>query len=108
LLEAKRHLELSGIIALRRHCIAMVAESQLRIATRYMSSDIPALLGEIGLWVASGSGSTTAERKERVRETVDAMEAVLKRVNLLSPSSSTMSSQCAGGYGADTDIRSRN
>jgi hypothetical protein len=78
-------LELSGILDLRRHCIGIVAESQLRIATIYLRNDVSALLADLSLWVQSGSGTVTAERKERVRQAVAAMEAVLKRVSRLSP-----------------------
>jgi hypothetical protein len=58
----------------------MVANSQLRIATNYIQNDIPALLGDIKLWVESGAGTVNAEQKEKVRETLNTVEARLKRV----------------------------
>lgn len=75
-------LQLSGIMAIRRHCISMVASSQLRIATKYIRDSIPAILGDITLWVQSGAGSVTAERKQAIRETLNALEARLRGVNM--------------------------
>jgi len=75
-------LQLSGIVGIRRHCIAIVSESQLRIATAYLEDRIPDLLSNLQLWVQSGSaGSANAERKEAVRRTLDAMESRLRRVS---------------------------
>ncbi|RDW75398.1 hypothetical protein BP6252_06540 [Coleophoma cylindrospora] len=72
-------LELSGIIAVRKHCISIVANSQLRIATKYIRSDIPALLSDIQLWIQSGAGTMDAERKRLVRDTLNTLEVQLKR-----------------------------
>jgi hypothetical protein len=58
----------------------MVANSQLRIATKYIRDDIPAVLGDVELWVQSGAGTANAEQKEKIRETLNAVEARLKRV----------------------------
>jgi len=73
-------LHLSGIIPVRKHCISLVAKSQLRNAREYIKDDIPALLGDIDLWIQSGAGTVDAERKAEIRETVNALEAQLKRV----------------------------
>jgi hypothetical protein len=73
-------LHLSGIIAVRKYCISLVASSQLRSAREYIKNDIPALLGDIDLWIQSGAGTVDAERKAEIRETVNALEAQLKRV----------------------------
>lgn len=78
--EALPHLQLSGVLQIRKHCLSMVTESQLRIATRYIRDDIPALLGDVDLWVQSGAGTMDAERKRVVRQTLDALEARLTRV----------------------------
>jgi hypothetical protein len=78
--DALPFLQLSGIFTVRKHCISMVANSQLRIATNYIQNDIPALLGDIKLWVESGAGTVNAEQKEKVRETLNTVEARLKRV----------------------------
>jgi hypothetical protein len=78
--KALPYLNLSGIIAVRKHCMAMVSETQFRMAKNYLQNDISALLGDIELWVQSGSGSMSIERKQNVRETLDALEAKLKRV----------------------------
>ncbi|OCL10812.1 hypothetical protein AOQ84DRAFT_374565 [Glonium stellatum] len=69
-------LYLSGILDVRKECISIVAESQLRAATEYMKNTIPALLGSIELWVQSGSvqsGSVRAstERKQSIRDVLD-------------------------------------
>lgn len=81
--EALPLLQLSGIIGVRRYCISIVANSQLRIAVKYIRDSIPALLGDIALWVQSGAGSVSAERKEAIRETLNTLEANLRRVNTL-------------------------
>jgi hypothetical protein len=75
-------LSLSGIIELRRHCVSLLEDDQLRIATKYIRDDIPAILSDIALWVQSGTESVNTERRETVRETLDALEARLRRVNM--------------------------
>lgn len=72
-------LELSGIIELRRHCVSLLEDGQLRIAMKYIRDDIPDILSEIALWVQSGAERVNTERKETVRETLDALEARLRR-----------------------------
>ncbi|KAI8242740.1 hypothetical protein K4K53_003544 [Colletotrichum sp. SAR 10_77] len=76
--EAIPSLQLSGIIALRKHCLSIIADSQLRLATKFVTNDIPALLGEAGLWVESGAGSANAEQKLAVRRTLDKIERQLR------------------------------
>lgn len=73
-------LELSGMLEVRKHCISIVAESQLRAATLYMRRKIPALLNSLQLWVQSGSGSLSAERKKAIRDTLDNVERILRKV----------------------------
>ncbi|KAJ0381938.1 hypothetical protein COL922a_013543 [Colletotrichum nupharicola] len=72
--EAIPYLQLSGIIALRKHCLSIIADRQLRLTTKFVTNDIPALLGEAGLWVESGAGSANAEQKSAVRRTLDKIE----------------------------------
>ncbi|KAI1130430.1 hypothetical protein F5Y10DRAFT_289396 [Nemania abortiva] len=67
-------LEVSGILAVRRHCMGMVSESQFALASRFLHSDVDALLGDIELWVRSGAESTTAERTRLVREALEMVE----------------------------------
>ena len=74
-------LELSGIIALRKHCVAMVSASQLRVARNYMENDVRALVSSVELWVHSGAGTETAERKAAVRGALDVIEGRLRRVS---------------------------
>lgn len=52
---SKRHLELSGIMALRKYCIGMVAESHIRALNNYVKHQIPTLLGSASLWVSNTS-----------------------------------------------------
>lgn len=73
-------LELSGMLEVRKYCISIVAESQLRAATLYMRRKIPALLDSLQLWVQSGSGSLTAEKKKAIRDTLDNVERILRKV----------------------------
>ncbi|KAI1821480.1 hypothetical protein F4861DRAFT_541892 [Xylaria intraflava] len=75
--EAMRWLDLSGILAVRKHCCMMVSESQYRAATHYMENDIEVLIGELKLWVRSGEGSLSAERKAVIRDALDTVEQSL-------------------------------
>ena len=65
---ARPLLQLSGIIAVRTHCISIVEKSQLRAVKRYIRDSIPAILSEVTLWVQSGAGSVSAERKKALHE----------------------------------------
>lgn len=78
--EATPFLTLSGILGLRRHCIAVVGDSQCRIATNYIRNEIPGLFADVNLWVQSGSGTLDAERRREVREALDTLDAGLTRV----------------------------
>ncbi|KAI1815628.1 hypothetical protein GGS20DRAFT_322793 [Poronia punctata] len=72
--KAMRYLSLSGIISIRAHCMEMVSESQYVASKKYMKDDVGVLLGELDLWVQSGQGSLSAERKDAVRKTLDTLE----------------------------------
>ncbi|KAF3807254.1 hypothetical protein GCG54_00008709 [Colletotrichum gloeosporioides] len=72
-------LQLSGIPALRSHCLGIIADSHLSIAKSFIENDIPALLGEATLWVESGAGSARAEQKHQIRDTLNLIESRLKR-----------------------------
>lgn len=78
---AEPFLNLSGIIAIRKHCTAMVAASQLRTSNSFLDNDVPALLSEIELWVQSGLGSNSAEQKEAVRRVLYTFEEQLQKVH---------------------------
>jgi hypothetical protein len=80
--DALPFLRLSGIISVRKHCISMVASSQLRIAMNYLNDDIPALLGGVQLWVQSGAGNVDAERREEIHQVLSTVEAQMKRVRI--------------------------
>ncbi|KAI0440325.1 hypothetical protein F4803DRAFT_527987 [Xylaria telfairii] len=75
--EATPYLELSGILAIREHCMMIVSESQYTASEKYMRDNISAFLGELDLWVQSGKGSLSAENKEKVRNTLDTVERKL-------------------------------
>ncbi|KIY02880.1 uncharacterized protein Z520_01345 [Fonsecaea multimorphosa CBS 102226] len=81
--EAMPLLHLSGILQLRRYCLSVVAESQLQAALDYMFDAIPALLGSVELWVQSGAGSLSAERKQAIRDTIEEIEKALDTVSCL-------------------------
>ena len=70
-------LKLSGVLAIRQHCMSIVSESQRAAATKWMKDDIGVLLGELDLWVRSAQGSLSAERKQKIRSTLDALERKL-------------------------------
>ncbi|KAI1339281.1 hypothetical protein F5Y15DRAFT_423997 [Xylariaceae sp. FL0016] len=76
--KALPHLRLSGVLGIREHCMAMVSENQYRIAKKYMQDDISALLGETELWVQSGAGTMSAERRQLIRDTLNAVEGRLR------------------------------
>jgi len=79
---AMPYLELSGLLDVRKHCISIVAESQLRAATRFILDDVPAHLGAVQLWVESGAGSINAEQKEAVRAVVNEVDRRLQTVSV--------------------------
>ncbi|EXJ72753.1 uncharacterized protein A1O5_03900 [Cladophialophora psammophila CBS 110553] len=81
--EALPYLQLSGILQVRRHCLSLVAEGQLRAATEYVTNAIPALLGSIELWIQAGAGSVGAERKQAIRGALDRIEDELEAVSAL-------------------------
>ncbi|KAI0128678.1 hypothetical protein BJ170DRAFT_594512 [Xylariales sp. AK1849] len=97
--ESLPQLQLIGILAVRKHCISIVADSQLRSATKYIQHDITALLSDVELWILSGAASAGAEQKQAIRETLDAVEARLRR-DLLGNSSqiNTIESEMRHGY----------
>ncbi|TRX89955.1 hypothetical protein FHL15_009227 [Xylaria flabelliformis] len=76
---AMPYLNLSGVLAIREHCMAIVSESQYMAATKYMRDDIGVLLGELDLWVQSGQGSLNGEKKEKIRNALDTLGRKLKK-----------------------------
>jgi len=79
--EALPWLELSRIMAVRRHCIGIVSSSQQLAATHYMRHQVPALLAQVQLWVQSGTGSADLEMRRELCSAVDTIEAWLRRVS---------------------------
>ncbi|OQV10816.1 hypothetical protein CLAIMM_14754 isoform 3 [Cladophialophora immunda] len=80
--ESMPFLQLSGILQVRKYCLSIVAESQLRAAVSYMTDAIPALLGSVELWVQSGAGSLSAERKQTIRNSIEEIEDALDTLKL--------------------------
>ncbi|KAJ4171103.1 hypothetical protein NW754_007247 [Fusarium falciforme] len=74
-----RFLQLSGILQVRKHCISIVANSQRRIATRYIKDQIPAFLAQVDLWVQSGARTASEERREALCRRLDDVERQLRR-----------------------------
>ncbi|KAG7103547.1 hypothetical protein HYQ46_011563 [Verticillium longisporum] len=72
--EALPFITISGIPALRRHCIGLVADAQSREVLNYIQKDIPALISELDIWVQNGAGTMDAERRRAIREVVNAVE----------------------------------
>ncbi|EEU37779.1 uncharacterized protein NECHADRAFT_102212 [Fusarium vanettenii 77-13-4] len=77
--KSARFLQLSGILQVRKHCISIVANSQRRIATRYIKDQIPALLAQVDLWVQSGARTASEERREALCRKLDDVERQLRR-----------------------------
>ncbi|KAI1844902.1 hypothetical protein JX266_008918 [Neoarthrinium moseri] len=77
--EFAKFLELSGIMALRRHCISIVSESQFRGASKFMKHDISALISDVELWAQAGAPSLDAERKQVICEALDIIDGRLRR-----------------------------
>lgn len=73
-------LQLSGILTLRKHCLSIVADTQLKTAITFVRSDIPALLDDVALWIESGAGSVNAEWKRTIRKTLNTVERRLQKV----------------------------
>lgn len=82
-LDATPTLLLSGIMAIREHCRAKVSDTQHRLCLEYMQDRIPALLGEISLWVSSSeAGSMGAERRRVLRHGLSSLESQLRRASI--------------------------
>ena len=75
-------LRLSRILDVRRHCISIVAQSQLRAAKNYIRDDVPALLGSIGLWTQSGAGGVGVEQRQAIHNGVNEIERQFQEVSL--------------------------
>ncbi|KAG7139455.1 hypothetical protein HYQ45_003578 [Verticillium longisporum] len=78
--EALPFITISGIPALRRHCIGLVADAQSREVLNYIQKDIPALISELDIWVQNGAGTMDAERRRAIREVVNAVEHGIQSV----------------------------
>ncbi|KAH5431380.1 hypothetical protein HBI38_166430 [Parastagonospora nodorum] len=71
-------LKLSGILELRRHCLGIVASSQLAAFKSLIEDEVPAFLGSMKLWVKAGSSGTSAQRIQIMTDAVSRVEQALK------------------------------
>ena len=74
-------LRQSGILAIRRHCMGLASESQLRIALQYIRHDVPNVIDQVEVWARSGAVSTNEAQTRAVRAVLDAIDARLRRVS---------------------------
>lgn len=81
-IQSEPWLRLSGIIGLRRYCMGLTDDAQLRSLQNYLSIDIPALLGNVSSWVQAGAKTSTAEQKENVRAALDELQEDLEEVRI--------------------------
>lgn len=75
-------LRLSGILSLRRHCLGLMAQRQLRDASSFMKEQLPSLVAAIALWVESGSGQVSAGLRAQVREASAKAEGIMQEVSV--------------------------
>ena len=68
------HLKLSGILELRKHCMAVLGSSLQRAATGYIKTQIPAFLADISLFL---------QASPRTTDTLRSTEEKLKHVSVL-------------------------
>ncbi|KAK4170796.1 hypothetical protein QBC36DRAFT_341274 [Triangularia setosa] len=76
--DALSWLNLSGILSLRKHCLGLIADSQYRLARRYMVNEIPQLASSLKLWVQAGSGTLDQEQKRAIHRIVDNIDQRLQ------------------------------
>ena len=72
---------LSKIPDMRRHCLSIVANSQIRAARSYIENDIRGVLSQIDLWVQSGARQGSDERRAAMRRVVAEVEDILRTVS---------------------------
>lgn len=77
---SEQWLELSGIIRLRQHCLGLVSRSQSRLAKLFLEHTLPTLLADVGSWVSTGAGSSSAEQRMRLCEILKRFEQRLRTV----------------------------
>lgn len=75
---AQEWLDLSEIISLRKYCLELVAEHQLRDACAFIRDVIPNLVSSIDLWVQSGSIQISLETRAQIRKASQEMEEILQ------------------------------
>lgn len=75
------YLELSGIMAVRQHCIAILSDSQHLAATDYMRHRVQALLDSIQVWVQSLTEIADVQKHKALQEALVTIKTWLKEVS---------------------------
>jgi len=75
------YLELSGIMAVRQHCIAILSDSQHLAATDYMRHRVQALLDSIQVWVQSLTENADVQKHKALQEALITIKTWLKEVS---------------------------
>jgi hypothetical protein len=77
------YVRLSNIPDVRRFCLSIVPENQLRAVKNYLQNQIPVLLEDLRLWTESGSAvSSTGETRRAILSILDDLEEELLKVGL--------------------------
>ncbi|OAQ91373.1 tat pathway signal sequence [Purpureocillium lilacinum] len=74
------YLELSGIMAVRQHCIAILSDSQHLAATDYMRHRVQALLDSIQVWAQSLTENADVQKHKALQEALVTIKTWLKEV----------------------------
>lgn len=77
---ARKWLQLTEIISLRRHCLGLVTKHQQQDACAFMGNLVPNLVSLIDLWVQSGSRLIDTDTRAQVLEASQETERILQCV----------------------------
>jgi hypothetical protein len=61
-------LALSGIIALRRHCLGLTADAQLRSLAVYVNEAVTGLIADVRQWARTGEDNVGVETRAALDE----------------------------------------
>ena len=105
---ALKHLELSGITALRRYCQSIPAEAQFRAVAAFLEHQVPTLVGSIRQWVLQGSDGVTTERAEALRRVLERSDECFRQVCLgYASQSSVILIRAVDSYTIQTQAKSK-
>ncbi|PVH91907.1 hypothetical protein DM02DRAFT_544867, partial [Periconia macrospinosa] len=77
--QAEPRLRLSGVLALRRYCVGIVAQSRYQATRDFVNDAIPAFVASLQIWLRASSGSANAERKEETLRTLTSIQDELSK-----------------------------